>query len=133
MRAKELIRWLFAFAAVYDGSLGAVFLLAPTWPFRVTGVTEPNHLAYVQFPAALLIIFALMFLTVARDPARFRHLIPFGVLLKVAYCGLAFGYWFLEGIPGMWKTFAVIDLITGILFVWAYGAVRSAPSLAQEK
>jgi hypothetical protein len=115
-------------AALYDGVLGAVFLLAPTWPFRVTGVTEPNHLAYVQFPGALLIIFALMFLTVARNPARFRHMIPFGILLKVAYCGLAFGYWFSAGIPGMWKIFAVVDLAMGVLFVWAYVALRSVPA-----
>ncbi len=133
MTAKELIRWLFLLAALYDGGLGAVFLLAPTWPFRVTSVTEPNHLAYVQFPGALLIIFALMFLTVARDPVRFRHLIPYGVLLKVAYCGLAFWYWYSEGIPGMWKIFAVVDLVLGVLFVWAYEAVRFIPAPASEQ
>jgi hypothetical protein len=130
MGARELSRWLFVFAAVYDGGLGGVFLLTPTWPFRVNGVTEPNHLAYVQFPGALLMIFALMFLTVARDPARFRHLIPFGILLKIAYCGLAFEYWFMEGIPGMWKIFAVVDLVLGVTFVWAYAALRSVPSPA---
>jgi hypothetical protein len=126
MTATTLTRALFALAAVYDGALGAVFLFAPTWPFRLHGVAEPNHPAYVQFPAALLLIFALMFLTVARDPARFRHLIPFGILLKAAYCGLAFGYWFTSGIPGMWKTFAVADLVFGLLFVWAFFALRPA-------
>jgi hypothetical protein len=120
MSAKELIRWLFVIAAVYDGVLGAVFLVAPTWPFYITGVTEPNHLAYVQFPGTLLIIFAMMFFSIARDPIQFRQLIPYGILLKVAYCGLAFGYWFSQGIPGMWKIFAVIDLVMGVLFLWAY-------------
>jgi hypothetical protein len=126
VNAVALTRVLFVAAAAYDGLLGAVFLFAPSWPFRVNGVTEPNHPAYVQFPAALLIVFALMFLTVASDPIRYRHLIPFGVLLKVAYCGLAFGYWFTQDIPGMWKAFAVIDLATGLLFVWAFLAVRPA-------
>jgi hypothetical protein len=54
----------------------------PAPAVHATDTTEPNHPAYVQFPAALLIIFVLMFVTIARDPARFRHLIPFGVLLK---------------------------------------------------
>jgi hypothetical protein len=126
--ATTLVRVLFAAAAAYDGVLGVVFLVAPTWPFRLNGVTEPNHPAYVQFPAALLIIFALMFLTVARDPVRFRHLIPFGVLMKVSYCGLAFGYWFTAGIPGMWKIFAVADLVMGALFVWAFVAVKPPPA-----
>ena len=128
MSPTAAIRMLFLVGAVYDALLGAVFLFAPTWPFRLFGVTEPNHPAYVQFPAALLIIFAAMFLTVAGDPARFRHLIPFGILLKVAYCSLAFGYWITAGIPGMWKTFAVLDLIMGLLFAWSFLALRPAPS-----
>ncbi len=133
MRAQELTRWLFAVAALYDGLLGALFLLAPLLPFHATGTTEPNHPAYVQFPAALLIVFALMFVAVARDPARSRHLIPFGVLLKVAYCTLAFGYWIRQGIPDMWKLFAVVDLVMGLLFVWAYAAVRPAiPALSEQ-
>jgi hypothetical protein len=126
MRAQELTRWLFAVAALYDGLLGAVYLFAPLWAFHATGTTEPNHPAYVQFPGALLIIFALMFVTIARDPAGFRHLIPFGVLLKVAYCALAFGYWIGLGVPDMWKPLAVIDLIMGLLFLSAYMAVRAA-------
>jgi hypothetical protein len=133
MRAQELTRWLFAVAAIYDGLLGAMFVLAPLWPFYATGTTEPNHPAYVQFPGALLIIFALMFVTIARDPARFRHLIPFGVLLKVAYCALAFGYWIRQGIPDMWKPLAIIDLVMGLLFLWAYAAVRPAMPASREQ
>jgi hypothetical protein len=133
MRARELTRWLFTFAALYDGLLGALFLLAPLVPFHATGTTEPNHPAYVQFPAALLMIFALMFVTVALDPGRFRHLIPFGVLLKVAYCALAFGYWIRQGIPDMWKIFAVIDLVMGLLFLWAYVTVRPVMSAFREQ
>ena len=128
MSTTALIRALFFVAALYDGVLGGVFLVAPTWPFHLFGVAEPNHRAYVQFPAALLLIFALMFLEVARDPSRSRHLIPYGILLKVAYCGLVFGYWFTAGIPGMWKGFAIADLVMGLLFAWAFLALAPGPA-----
>ena len=61
------IRALFAIAALYDGLLGTLFVIAPSWVFTRYEVTPPNHLGYVQFPAALLIIFALMFLNIAQE------------------------------------------------------------------
>lgn len=130
MTARQLdpTRVLFVSAAAYDALLGGVFLVAPMWPFHRFGVPEPNHPAYVQFPGALLIIFGLMFLTVARDPPRYRHLIGFGILLKLAYCGLAFAYWATRGAPGMFKVFAVIDLVMGVLFVWAYLGLTPTPA-----
>lgn len=121
---NRLISILFLLVALYDGALGIVFLTAPAAVFAWGQVTPPNHFGYVQFPAALLIIFALMFIAVARDPAKHRDLMIYGMLLKAAYCGLAFWYWFTSGIPGMWKPFAVIDLLTFGLFAWSYAAVR---------
>jgi hypothetical protein len=64
-----------------------------------------------EFPAALLIVFALMFLAVARNPVANRNLIPYGMLLKVSYCGVIFFHWFASGMPDMWKPFAVADLV----------------------
>jgi hypothetical protein len=129
MNAIGAIRWLFVAAALYDGFLGAAFLVAPAWPFDTFGVTPPNHFGYVQFPAALLVVFALMFVAVAANPWANRNLIPYGILLKVSYCGIAFLYWFREGIPFMWKPFAVVDLVFLALFVWAYTSLgRQAAS-----
>jgi hypothetical protein len=57
-------KWILAVfwtAAAYDGLLGVLFLIRPGWAFRVFEVTPPNHMGYVQFPAALLIIFGIMF------------------------------------------------------------------------
>ncbi len=59
MKATRPIQALFLIAAVYDGALGAIFLIAPGPVFQWANVTPPNHWAYVQFPAALLIIFGL--------------------------------------------------------------------------
>ena len=119
MKSTRVITALFLVAALYDGLLGAVFLVAPGWVYEQAQVTPPNHWAYVQFPAALLLVFACMFIAVAINPFANRNLIVYGVLLKVSYCGLAFGYWFSAGIPGLWKPFAVVDLIMAVLFLLA--------------
>jgi len=124
MKPAKWISPLFVLAAIYDGVLGLLFLAAPDYPFKIFEVTPPNHWGYVQFPAALLIIFALMFAAVARDPAGNRGLIPYGILLKLAYSGLVLRYWLTTGVPDMWKPLAVIDLVMAALFVWAYAALR---------
>jgi hypothetical protein len=115
---------LFWVAAAYDGILGLIFLVVPAEMFEWFMVTPPNHYGYVRFPASLLVVFAIMFVAIARAPARNRNLIPYGILLKVSYCGVVFAYWFSMGVPGMWKPFAVADLAFGALFLMAYGSVR---------
>jgi len=124
---------LFAIAAAYDGVLGFGFLAAPDYPFKVFHVTPPNHMGYVQFPAALLLIFALMFVAIAIDPAKNRNLIIYGILLKVAYCGVTLAHWLTTDIPDMWKPFTIVDLVMGLLFIWAYAALSSATSSASER
>lgn len=120
MKGKSGMTAFYVVAGLYDGLLGLVFLFAWEPIFRRFAVTPPNHPGYIQFPALLLVIFGLMFLAVARDPARNRNLIPYGVLLKAAYCGTVFWHWVADGIPGMWKPFAWADLVFGILFAWSY-------------
>jgi hypothetical protein len=124
MKPPKWISPLFVFAALYDGILGLLFLAAADRLFHFAEVTPPNHFGYVQFPAALLLIFALMFVAVARDPVGNRQLICYGILLKVAYCSIAGHYWIATDVPWIWKPFVVIDLVMGVLFVWAYFALR---------
>jgi len=120
MKKYSGISILYSVGAAYDGILGFVFLVMPLTIFAWFGVTPPNHVGYVQFPGALLLIFALMFINIARNPVRNRNLIPYGILLKVAYSTLVFWHWFTTGIPGMWKAFAVFDVCFGVLFAWSY-------------
>lgn len=120
MKVPKWIPALFIVAALYDGVLGVWFLVAPESPFNLFNVTPPNHVGYVQFPAALLLVFAFLFINIARDPAANRGLIQYGILLKLAYCGVSGWHWLADGIPTMWKPFTIIDLAMGVLFVWAY-------------
>ena len=120
MTGRKAIRILFVVAGLYDGLLGLAFLFAWGRLFDFYEVAPPNHPGYVQFPALLLVVFGLMFLAVAADPVRNRNLIPYGILLKAAYCGTVFWYWVSTGIPDMWKPFAWCDLVFGLLFVFAW-------------
>lgn len=123
MRTMRTVRVLFVVSALYDGLLGAVFLLAGESLFQRFGVTPPNHPGYVQFPAALLIVFALMFAAIAVKPLKNRNLIPYGILLKVSYCSVISFHWLTDGIPGMWKPFCFYDIVFIAAFGWAWMAL----------
>ncbi len=116
----KIIRGFFVVAGVYEALLGLVFLIQPERVFAFFGVTPPNHNAYVQFPALLLLLFAALFFQVARDPQRGRILIPYGMGLKVAYCGTVFGYALTKGIPSMWVPWAWADLVFLVVFGLIY-------------
>ncbi len=123
MKRLRAVSVLFYLAALYDGVLGAAFLIAAPTLFEWVGVTPPTHFGYIHFPAALLIVFALLFLTIARRPEVNRHLIPYGILLKVSYCAVVFYHWFTAGIPYIWKPFAIVDVAFLVLFIWAYAVL----------
>ena len=128
MKTKQMISILFSLAAAYDGVLGLVFLLVPSVIFQRFEVAPPNHFGYVQFPALLLLIFAWMFASVALAPDKNRNLIPYGIALKVAYCGIVFYYWSTVDIPYIWKPFAVLDFFCIILFVLAFVVLKKRTS-----
>ena len=116
-------RPLFVVAGLYDGILGLAFLLVPVQIFEMYGVTPPNHIAYIQFPALLLIVFSIMFFRIAMDPVGRRELILYGAGLKIAYCAPAFFYDITTGIPSMWMPWAWMDLVFLALFVLAWFAL----------
>ncbi len=124
MKNQIFVKALFYLAFIYDAVLGVAFILFHSRVFAMFEVTPPNHPGYVQFPGALLIVFAMLYLQVARDPVRSWILIPYGMLLKVSYCAIVFAYWFSSGIPGMWKPWAIIDLVFLVLFVVAFIQLR---------
>jgi hypothetical protein len=126
MNTVRLSRLIFTLAGIYDGFLGVVFLFIPLWVFEFFQVTPPNHSGYVQFPATLLIIFALMFFQIAQDPVGKVILMPYGMGLKFAYSTLVFWYWVFSEIPNMWKPFALADLAFLVGFIWCYYTLKSA-------
>jgi hypothetical protein len=122
--STKWIRPLFLFSGLYDAILGIAFVPFGAEVFRRAGVTPPNHMGYVAFPALLLIVFGVMFLRIAADPVRRRELIPYGMGLKLSYCSVVFWYQLHGGIPSLWVPFAWADIVFLLLF---FAAWRSLP------
>jgi hypothetical protein len=125
------IKPFFIVAALYDAVLGLAFLFFAGSIFQAFAVTPPNHPAYVQFPALLLIIFGAMFFAIARDPVKNRDLIWYGIGLKIAYCGSVFFHQVTGGVPFMWQPWAWADLVFLALFFVAWrslGAPAAKPA-----
>ena len=120
---EKRVRVLFVIAGLYDGFLGLAFLFYPGEIFTFHGVEPPNHMAYVQFPALLLLVFAAMFFRIAVNPIRNAELILYGCGLKFSYCVIAFWYELTRGIPFMWIPWAWADFIFFILFVLAWKSI----------
>jgi hypothetical protein len=117
MGYPKWIKPLFNVAALYDGILGILFLAIPLKIFDLANVVPPNHIGYVQFPACLLIIFAVMFFKIASNPAENRDLIIYGIMLKTSFCTIIFLHWIMQNIPLIWVPFAFFDLAFLVIFM----------------
>jgi hypothetical protein len=125
METPKWIKPFFVIAGLYDGILGALFLVMPYQLFSLTNVPPPNHMGYIQFPALLLIIFGVMFFNIAQNPSANRNLILYGILLKASYSGVVLFNWMLGNMPVMWIVFAFFDIIFLGLFVVARKKIMS--------
>ena len=124
-------RWIkaaFIVSGIYDLVLGGVMFFASPQVFQWAGITGPDP-GYVQFPALLVALFGLMFLQIGAGPAARREMIPYGIGLKAAYCGVVFWYQMKGTAPAMWLPLAWIDFVFLILFVIAWR--KLAPKAAQ--
>jgi len=118
--SDNLIKPFYIVSGLYDAVLGVAFLIAPASIFAMYEVTPPNHMAYVQFPALLLILFGIMFFRIAMDPVGNRDLILYGCGLKVSYCSMVFYYMGTTGVPAMWVPWAYADLVFLALFIMTW-------------
>ena len=125
----DWVRPLFVVAALYDFTLGVLFLLAYRPIYRHFAIQPPNHPGYIYFSAAVVAIFGVGFWFVSRAPARNRNIMKLGVLLKLAYAAVALFYSFRGQIPGLWVPFAWIDLAFMVLFL---AALRAVPAPAAD-
>ncbi|MFP6873197.1 MAG: hypothetical protein VCA55_06765 [Verrucomicrobiales bacterium] len=125
MNTQKMIKPLYVVAALYDAALGVAFIVGGKSLFDWLAIPVPNHLGYIQFSAALLLVFALMSAAIARDPVKNRNLIPYGILLKISYCSVVLFHWINPENQGVelqnwWKGFCVADGVFLILFFCAW-------------
>ena len=117
------IRPLFVFAALYDIVLGVVLGLAFKPIMNRFGIVLPNHDAYVQLPAAFVVVFGIGFGLVAAAPKARRDLILLGILMKLAYSGVVLAHAAAGNMPVLWVWFAYADLAFLVAFVAAWRAL----------
>jgi len=118
------IRPFFALAAVYDLVLGIGVLLFFKPLYAWAGITPPNHDAYIQFGAAVVMVMGIGFAIIAANPGANRGLMVVGLLFKLAYALPVLGHFFLGSMPVMWTVFAWCDLAFAAGFALAIAATR---------
>jgi hypothetical protein len=69
-------------------------------------------------------VLQLLYLTIARDPVRFRPIMPLGVLSKASFFATILLLWLGGRSAGPSMVFATIDLALGIAFAFAWLRTR---------
>jgi hypothetical protein len=80
-------------------------------------VTHPEF--YYGF-IGVAIVWQLLFLVLSGDPVRYRPLMVVAALEKLSFVIAVFVLYAQGRVPTLMLFFALIDLLFGVLFVWAY-------------
>ncbi len=118
-RKLGMVRFLFFVAGLHDIALGGLLLYMAPAVFAYAKTPLPA-VPYVHFPAALFVVFGLLFWHVMFRPDMGRMLIPYGILQKLVFCGGVCWYWWKGPLPWTWLVPAGVALLFLLFFLWAY-------------
>ena len=122
----KFARRVFLAAGVY----GLIVLLPQYFLETKNGLDFPppiTHPEYFYGFVGLGVAWQVLFLTIARDPVRYRAMMIPSVLEKFSF-GVAAVVLFLGGrIPSLVLGFASLDMILGVLFIASYLKTRTTP------
>jgi hypothetical protein len=116
---------VFQAAAIY----GLVVLLPQYFLEGKAGRDFPPAITHVEYYYGFIgiaVAWQLAFLLIARDPARYRALMPVAVVEKAAFGFPAIALYALGRLSAQLLAAGLIDLTLGVLFIIAYR--RTAPS-----
>ena len=121
----KFARWMFGLAGTYG-----LLLLVPYYFMEdLIGREYPPAITHPEFFYGFVgtaAAWQVAFLLIARDPARYRPLMPAAMLEKASF-GFAAIWLFQQGrIPGSALAFAGIDLLLGVGFVAAFIATGNS-------
>ena len=116
MRTARLI---FTIAGIYGLVVLTPFLFMERFIAARTpgGLTHPEY--YYGFLGAGLVM-QLVYLTIGRDPVRFRPLMPLGTLAKLAFFIPVLILWLQERVPAATLEFASVDALLAFAFLYAW-------------
>lgn len=110
---------VFFIAGVYG-----LIVLAPQYFLETkTGRDFPPAITHPEYYYGFVgvgLVFQLIFLIIARDPVRYRAVMIPAILEKATFGVAAVVLFLLGRIPTVILSFAVVDLLLGLLFVVAY-------------
>lgn len=114
----------FAKAVFYiAGAFGIVVLFPQYFLFDKIGQDQPPAITHPEFFygfVGIALVFQLVFLVIARDPLKYRVLIPICVLEKLSF-GVPCVILYLQNrLAAQMLAAGLIDLTLGVLFVAAY-------------
>lgn len=120
-RPERTARLIFAIAGTY----GLIVLLPLFFvePRLAPAPSRPED--YYGFLGAASVM-QLVYLIIARDPLRYRALMPIGVLAKLSFFVTVAILWAAGRTAAPAFAFATIDLAIGIAFAWSWAATRAA-------
>ncbi|HEX6598233.1 MAG TPA: hypothetical protein VF034_02855 [Gemmatimonadaceae bacterium] len=118
-------RWVFLVAGIYG-------LIVVTPQYFMEGViartTGPiTHPEYFYGFIGVVVAFQLVFLAVARDPVRFRPIMPACVVEKLTFGVAAWALYAAQRVRADILIFAAIDLLLALLFMMAWTKTRDVP------
>ena len=115
----KLARWIFGIAGVYG-----ILVIAPLYFMEARiGHDDPpaiTHPEYFYGFVGITLAWQIVFLMIAREPARYRPIMLAAVLEKLAWGVAAIVLFRQQRVSGMTLGFGGIDLLLGALFVVAF-------------
>jgi hypothetical protein len=121
----KFAKWVFAIAGIYG-----VLLMTPMYftEARIASADPPaiTHPEYYYGFIGVTLAWQLAFLLVARDPVRYRPLMPVAIVEKLSYGVAALALLAEERARPMVGAFAIIDLALAALFLVAFYLTRGS-------
>jgi hypothetical protein len=95
---------------------------------RIGRDTPPpiTHVEYFYGFIGVVVAWQIAFLVIARDPQRYRALMPVTVLEKLVFAIPVLMFWAKGQVAGSVLPFAGIDLLLGALFLLSYLRTKAA-------
>ena len=120
----QFAKWVFRIAGIYGVLLMTpMFFLEPVFIAQGQPLTHPEN--YYGFVGVTL-AFQFVFLTMSRDVARFRPLIPVCLFEKLVFPAFVWPLYLAGRTPAIVAFFASVDLMWAVLFTLSW--MRTKPS-----
>ena len=117
-------KWVFTIAGIYGFvAVGPLYFMEGAIGRASAPISHPEY--FYGFIGVTL-AFQLLFLIIARDPARLRPAMLASIVEKVSFPAAVWPLFLQHRAPAPVTVFASIDLLWGVLFVASYLRTREA-------